>query len=325
MAVAATGDEIYTKPGQIVSAGDGTQLNLYCMGNGSPTVVFDAGHQDWAPAWAVVQPEIALWTRACSYDRAGAGFSDAGPMPRTSVRIAAELHAALHKAGVTGPYILVGHAFGGINVRTFAYRYMPEVAGLVLIDTDTGDVDTPDVLEEEHHIFDVQGAELRACRDALAAGRPLASTPPSTLQPGTTCEQRFFRGFPEKAWSADLNMQLLRVAQTSLALYNEVASELQEMPGDEVYLRQAQRSFGARPISVLTSASLYSDTEKTSGAVHLRHLKIDLRRSEAQARFLMLSSNAKQTFAYHSTSAYVQLDQPDLVIRAIREVYDQSK
>jgi pimeloyl-ACP methyl ester carboxylesterase len=112
----APGDTIYAQPGQLVAANE-TRLNFYCMGNGSPAVVFDSGWEDWAPAWAVVQPQVAKWTRACSYDRAGAGFSDAGPMPRTSVRIADELHSALHNAGIDGPYILVGHAFGGDNVR----------------------------------------------------------------------------------------------------------------------------------------------------------------------------------------------------------------
>lgn len=100
---AARGDDLYTRPGQIVPAGDGARLNLYCMGSGSATVVFDSGSEDWAPAWAVVQPQIAKWARACSYDRAGAGFSSAGPMPRTSVRIAGELHSALHRAGIKGP------------------------------------------------------------------------------------------------------------------------------------------------------------------------------------------------------------------------------
>ena len=103
------------------------------MGIGSPAVVFDSGFGDWAPAWSKVQPQIAKWTRACSYDRAGAGFSDPGPMPRTSVRIAGELRTALHNAGIAGPYILVGHAYGGDNVRTFADLYMDEVAGLVLV------------------------------------------------------------------------------------------------------------------------------------------------------------------------------------------------
>src|SRR5260370_23800363 len=102
------------------------------MGSGSPTVVFDSGWGDWAPAWSKVQPEIAKWTRACSYDRAGTGFSDPGPMPRTSVHIAEELRTALHHAGIGGAYILVGSSFGGHNVRTFADLYMCEVPGLVL-------------------------------------------------------------------------------------------------------------------------------------------------------------------------------------------------
>src|SRR5579864_4238701 len=76
-------DIVYARPGQLVDAG-GLRLNLYCMGSGSPAVVFDSGWGDWAPAWSKVQPEIAQWTRACSYDRAGTCFSDPGPMPRTS-------------------------------------------------------------------------------------------------------------------------------------------------------------------------------------------------------------------------------------------------
>jgi pimeloyl-ACP methyl ester carboxylesterase len=122
VAPAAPGDEIYARPGQLVTI-QGSRLNFYCMGTGSPTVVFDSGWGDWAPVWTIVQPEVAKRTRACSYDRAGAGFSDPGPLPRTSVRIAAELRGALHNAGIQGPYILVGNAFGGDNVRTFAARY----------------------------------------------------------------------------------------------------------------------------------------------------------------------------------------------------------
>ncbi len=95
-------DILYAQSGKLVDAG-GFRLNLYCMGSGSPTVVFDSGWGDWAPAWSTVQPQIAKWTRACSYDRAGTGFSDPGPMPRTSVRIAEELRTALYHAGIAGP------------------------------------------------------------------------------------------------------------------------------------------------------------------------------------------------------------------------------
>jgi len=154
-ASAAPGDEIYTRPGKLVRA-DGTRLNLYCTGNGSPAVVFDSGWEDWAPVWTIVQPEVAKWTRACSYDRAGAGFSDPGPMPRTSVRIADELHGALHNAGITGPYFLVGHAFGGDNVRTFAQRYTADVAGLVLVEAVCAFLVHPPELAMQHHV-DGQG------------------------------------------------------------------------------------------------------------------------------------------------------------------------
>src|SRR5437588_13129442 len=119
------------------------------MGSGSPTVVFDSGWEDWAPAWSKVQPEIAKFAHVCSYDRAGAGFSDPGPMPRTSVRIAEELRTALHHAGIPGPYILVGHAFGGDNVRTFADLHTNEVAAMVLIDADSTDVEPKERQEQE--------------------------------------------------------------------------------------------------------------------------------------------------------------------------------
>lgn len=96
---AATGDQIYAHPGRLVNAGP-TKLNFYCTGSGTPTVVFDAGWEDWSPSWVLIQPVIARHTRTCTYDRAGSGFSEAGPMPRTSVEIAKELHTALHNAHI---------------------------------------------------------------------------------------------------------------------------------------------------------------------------------------------------------------------------------
>lgn len=137
---AANGDGIYARPGVRYSTGSGS-LNFYCMGSGTPAVVFDQGWGDWSPAWAVVQPQVATFTRARSYDRAGYGFSEPGPTPRTSVRVAEELHAALHNAGISPPYILVAAAFGSYGMRVFADRYMPEVAGIVLSDADDGDVE----------------------------------------------------------------------------------------------------------------------------------------------------------------------------------------
>ena len=131
------GDTVYARPGQLVSAADGARLNLYCMGSGSPTVVFDSGWEDWAPAWSKVQPEIAKWTRACSYDRAGAGFSDPGPMPRTSVRIAQELRTALaqcrHRQGPTSWWDAPSAATTCARLRTCTWT---RLRGWSLVDAD---------------------------------------------------------------------------------------------------------------------------------------------------------------------------------------------
>ena len=177
----------------------GTRLNLYCIGSGTPTVVFDSGWEDWAPAWALVQPRVAEWTRACSYDRAGAGFSEPGPMPRTSVRLANELHDALINAGEEGPYILVGHAFGGDIVRTFADRYMPLVAGTVLVEADPNDLMPKQIQAENHRGLMNYLPRVRECRDAVATGKPLPLLPSRPGQATRTCAQQFFRGLPEAA------------------------------------------------------------------------------------------------------------------------------
>ena len=182
----APADIVYGRPSQLVDV-DGFRLNLYCVGSGSPAVVFDSGWEDWAPAWSTGQPQIAKWTRACSYDRAGAGFSDPGPLPRTSLRIAGELHTALHRAGIAGPYVLVGHAFAGDNARTFADLYMREVAGLVLVDADTTDLEPKAMQEEDRRGRVGIISELRGCRDAIAERKPLPALRSGPGKPKQTC------------------------------------------------------------------------------------------------------------------------------------------
>jgi len=317
---AAQADTIYARPGQLVSAG-AHRLNLYCMGSGSPTVVFDSGWEDWAPAWSVVQPRVATFTRACSYDRAGAGFSEAGPMPRTSMQIADELHTALHSAGVSGPFILVGHAFGGDNVRAFADRYMPEVAGLVLVEADPSDLEPSEMRDKEHLSQKTLIAKLRECRDSVAGGKPLPLLPTRPGRPARTCAQQFFRGLPETAWSAALNAKLLQLAQTKVAMYDAYISEMEEYSADEVYLQQHRQSLGNRPIRLLTSGN------HGVGSLHAlsaEELKYEHEVALAQGQWLKLSSNAKLVIADHS-SEYIQFDQPDAVTEAIREVLTQSK
>jgi pimeloyl-ACP methyl ester carboxylesterase len=316
-------DLVYGQPGQLVAV-HGFRLNLYCMGSGSPAVVFDSGWEDWAPAWSTVQPRIATWTRACSYDRAGAGFSDPGPMPRTSMRIAEELHTALHRAGIAGPYILVGHAFGGDNVRVFADRYLPEVAGLVLVDADANDLEPKTMQEEQDRGLQAIISQLRDCRNLIADHKSLPALRSRPGQPQRTCAQQFFRGLPEAAWSPQLNAKLLAIAATKVAMYDAYLSEMEQMPVDEAYLQQHRQPLGSRPIRVLTSGNHGVGHLETKPADTPEHVNYERQATLAQARWLSLSTDARQIFARHS-SEYIQFDEPETVINAIREVYDQAR
>lgn len=123
----------FPPPGMLVDVG-GYRLHLWCRGTGGPVVVMDAGLGGSSLDWSLVAPRLAAETRVCTYDRAGYGWSEPGPLPRTSERAVAELHTALERSGLSGPYILVGHSFGGLNMRLFASRFPGEVAGIVLVD-----------------------------------------------------------------------------------------------------------------------------------------------------------------------------------------------
>src|SRR5688572_13465273 len=135
----------YPPPGQLVDVG-GYRLHINCTGTGSPTVVIDAGQGDWSTSWGSVQQEVAKTTRVCTYDRAGMGWSDSGPLPRDATHFARELHTLLQKANIPGPYVMVGHSLGGAAVQVFVGEYASEVSGVVLIDSmSRGQISQPHV------------------------------------------------------------------------------------------------------------------------------------------------------------------------------------
>jgi pimeloyl-ACP methyl ester carboxylesterase len=157
-------------PGRLVSVGP-HRLHIRCDGEGGPPVIFDAALGGSSLSWSLVQPAVARHTRACSYDRAGFGWSDAGPLPRTAGRIADELHQLLRAAAIAPPYVLVGHSYGGLVMRLYASRHANDVVGLVLIE--------PAIPEQWSNPTDEQRALIargvRLCRyGATAARRGLA-------------------------------------------------------------------------------------------------------------------------------------------------------
>jgi len=124
---------IYPAPGKMYVV-NGHQMHLYCTGEGSPTIVLDAGLGEDSLVWGKVQPYLSRTTRVCSYDRAGMGWSSPGPDPRDADTIAGELHALLQQADVSSPMVLMGHSLAGLYIRAYATRYPEDVAGLIFVD-----------------------------------------------------------------------------------------------------------------------------------------------------------------------------------------------
>jgi pimeloyl-ACP methyl ester carboxylesterase len=123
----------FPQRGHLVQAGS-IRMNIDCSGQGSPTVILESGSGGPSVDWLMVQPEVAKFSRVCSYDRAGYGWSDSGAEPRSSLQIAHELKQLLQAAGEKGPYVLVGHSMGGYDVRVYTGLYPNDVAGMVLVD-----------------------------------------------------------------------------------------------------------------------------------------------------------------------------------------------
>jgi len=117
-----------------VTLADGRQMYLDCRGEGAPAVIFDAGAGGSTESWKAVHAEIAKTTQACAYDRAGHGLSDPGPLPLDTAAVANDMEAMLKAAGITGPYVLVGHSLGSYHVRQFANTRFDQMAGMVLVD-----------------------------------------------------------------------------------------------------------------------------------------------------------------------------------------------
>ena len=130
----------YPAPGETITIGD-HDIHLNCFGEGSPTVVFEADLDQYGSlSWDPVQKEVSKLTRACSYDRAGILWSEPRPRPRDGETIAAELKTLLKNAGEEGPYLLVGHGFGGAYLRIFAGINPEDVAGMVLVESSHPDM-----------------------------------------------------------------------------------------------------------------------------------------------------------------------------------------
>jgi pimeloyl-ACP methyl ester carboxylesterase len=297
----------FPQRGKSVRAGS-IQLNIDCAGEGAPTVILESGFEVPAIGWMKVQPEVARFARVCSYDRAGYGWSDAGPEPRTSAQIATELKALLNAAGEKGPFVLVGHSFGGYNVRVYTGRYPGDVAGVVLVDA---------AHEDWERRFDaVLSAETRETIkwvDRFEKGSEAYLTRFGILR---LCLATGV-GVPRVAGKDFLREMLYLNGQTK-AIRAFAGEHLAfGESGDQA---RAAGKLGDRPLIVLTAGNRADPVLERILSTDEMSRQAKLWIDELQPEQARLSTRGKQVIVPDS-GHMIPLERPDAVVAAIREVW----
>jgi pimeloyl-ACP methyl ester carboxylesterase len=271
----------------------GYKMHIDCAGEGSPAVILESGLGDTYISWHKVQPQIAQFTRVCSYDRAGIGYSDSSSRPRTSKVIAEELHALLRAAAIAPPYVLVGHSMGGYTVRLYASLYRNEVAGMVLVDASHPD-------QENRFPPELKSMEGTWMREAEF----LAYTTPF--------------GIPRLMGLCD-DEPTQRAAECNWHTAREGVAELKAFP-ESAAQTAATSSLGDMPIAVLShdpdkpSSELPPDVAKPTNDAW----------EKMQEELSHLSTRGTHVIAKNSAH-YIQIDRPDVVIEAVRNVVEQAR
>jgi pimeloyl-ACP methyl ester carboxylesterase len=284
-------------------------------------VILDSGMGVPALGWIKVQTEVAKFARICSYDRAGYGWSDTGPEPRTSVQIAKELKALLVSADEQGPYVLVGHSFGGFNVRVYTHLFPADVLGVVLVDgahegEDTGiNALLPPDIQEKENAQDMWAARwnifLTPIRVHLGIERLQVAT--GLGNPSYGVLDSASRTLP-----TDLRQELLYLHQQR-KFQNAVTAESRVFEDSKADVRAAG-NLGDRPLIVLTAGRPYDpDPLLTRTQTEQQdNLWINI----LQAQEASLSTHGKQVIVPNS-GHMIPFERPDTVVNAIREVYYQ--
>jgi pimeloyl-ACP methyl ester carboxylesterase len=276
----------------------GYRLKINCTGNGSPTVILESGIGDVLPEWKQVQIQITTFTRSCSYDRAGYGESDSGPMPRTSSQIAGELQVLLQNAGERPPYILVGHSFGGYNVRVFNGEYPSEVAGMVLADSPQ---------EDQYELLPIAWRQFGA--DLLARWQSQAAWLPPQIALGI----------------ARLRYRRLLGPDGYLILQSKYlkarASELEQI-GTSAEQARASGNLGNKPLIVLTAVQ-QDETLKAALTPEDFTRFQELWVKTLQPRLAKLSTRGKQVIL-SDMGHDIPTQGPEAIVNAVRDVYNAT-
>ena len=276
----------FKPPGKLIDV-NGRKMHIYCIGNKSPTIILDSGTGGFSLEWKDIQHSLSQYVRVCAYDRAGYGWSDMGPLPRTTKRITHELHTLLQNAGIHGPYIMVGHSFGGFTAQYFARYFNHEIAGIVLIDSSHEE----QVYRLPENGKDVVRRSLHQDRSNMVTRSVLHEHFPKEV--AAVAQQLMTR------WTALLTW---REEMANYALSSRELRDVHDRPILEI------------PIVVLTRGKRvwpntpYGDAMETVW-------------KELQDELSSLNGNSTHIIAENSGHV-IHLDEPELVVDAIHDVLD---
>jgi pimeloyl-ACP methyl ester carboxylesterase len=294
----------YPPLGKLVDIG-GRRLHLDCRGTGSPIVVLEAGLDvGGVIGWSLVHDSIASSTRTCAYNRAGIVWSDPSPAPHNAVTVTNDLHALLGAAGERGPYVMVGHSLGGPYIMTYTKYYGADVAGLVFVDASH-----PDQVERQSAVI---GRKLEPPLGVIRVAAGLS-----------------WMGLV-RAISRTVDMPKVpreRIAAMQGYLSRSLGQMLLEQESlDSIFAEAGTfRTLGDRPVVVLTAmAPMDSATRKLLGIDEATGRKFQATWNAMHDEEASWSTRSRHEQVPDATH-YIQLDRPDVVIRAVREVVDSVR
>lgn len=308
-AASASDARQYPPPGQLYEVGD-YKLHLDCTGEGSPTVILEAGAGSPSLTWFLVQEKVAEFTRVCSYDRPGYGWSKTASGLLSSDQVADNLHALLEVAGVPGPYVLVGHSVGGVYVRAFAQQYPSEVLRMVLVDSSH---------ESQNLRFPARFQEYSARQDAMVRLCKVIS-PVGAIRLSKLYHTMIPENITASEWGAAAMSTMYRTSYCDSS-YDEMVAIAESYSQPE-----GPASLGDMPLIVLSAGATFDQLPeavvKSVGQDVLDQM--EQVSQELQQELAGLSSQGEQVIAEES-SHYIQWDQPELVIDAIRKMVEQAR
>jgi pimeloyl-ACP methyl ester carboxylesterase len=317
----------YLTPQRLVNVGKGRTINLVCLGHGSPTVILAAGLEAWSVWWWAVQPQLAERTRVCAWDRAGFGFSSPSPDPQDIIHTTADLERALNRAGIRGPYVVVGHSLGAFEALRFTDLHRQSVIGMVLVDPDIPDRAAAQeriapqfaaMMQGEQHI-----SQLKDCAAQLRSGT-LKRTDPQYERCTAT----------PAALVPSLKAKIARLDADPARLLTQASTE-QEHYVDSREVINTQRRYGDMPLIVLTAADDESSTlsglrgspgaETPAQLEQLRQqLALFLRDAWGPAHdaYAALSTRGRNQIV--DSGHNIPINKPEAVISAVNEVLNKT-